>query len=155
MAGAPAYRYDTAVQQPVRERVTPSVRVVPGQKQERQSLLSNFHVVLVKAIVAVLAVVLCIGFIQVGLASAAYSAASASSELRSEIATMRSEGQSLAVQKSLIATPSNLRTLASDQLKMAAPSSTTTLSLDLDVVAIDSSGSLSLTESIARAATLE
>lgn len=155
MAGAPAYRYDTAVQQPVRERVQPSVRVVPGRKQETHPGLSDFHVFIVKVIVAVLAVVLCIGFIQVGLASAAYSTASASSELRSEIATMRSEGQSLAVQKSLIATPSNLRTIAADELKMAAPAAATTLTLEPDVVAFDAAGNLSLTESIAQVAALE
>lgn len=155
MAGAPAYRYDTAVQQPVRERVQPPVRVVPGQKQERHAGLSDFHVLVVKAVVAVLAVVLCIGFIQVGLASAAYSAASASSELRSEIANMRTEGQSLAVQKSLIATPSNLRSVAADQLKMAAPGAASTLTLDQDILAFDGAGNLSLTGSIAHAAALE
>lgn len=155
MAGAPAYRYDTAVQQPVREHVQPSVRVVPGHKQATRPGLSDLHVLIVKAVVAVLAVVLCIGFIQVGLASAAYSAASTSSELRSEIATMRSEGQSLAVQKSLIASPSNLRIIAADELKMAAPGATATLTLDPDVVAFDSSGNLSLTGSIAYAAALE
>ena len=99
--------------------------------------------------------VLCIGFIQVGLASAAYSAASASSELRSEIATMRSDGQSLAVQKSLIASPSNLRTIAADQLKMAAPATASTITLEPDVVAFDASGNISLTESIAAVAALE
>lgn len=155
MAGAPAYRYDTAVQQPLREHVQPPVRVVPGRKQEKQAGLSDLHVLVVKIFAAVLAVVLCIGFIQVGLASAAYSAASASSELRSEIATMRSEGQSLAVQKSLIASPSNLRTIAADQLKMAAPASTATLTLEKDVVAFDASGNLSLVGSIASVATLE
>ena len=155
MAGAPAYRFDTAVQQPVRERVQPPVRVVPGRKQEKHAGLSDLHVLVVKVVVAVLAVVLCIGFIQVGLASAAYSAASASSELRSEIATMRSEGQSLAVQKSLIASPSNLRTIAADELKMAAPATTATLTLEPDVVAFDSAGNLSLTGSIAQAAALE
>ena len=155
MAGAPAYRYDTAVQQPVRARVTPPVRVVPGHKQQTHPGLTDFHVLVVKAVVAVLAVVLCIGFIQVGLASAAYSAASASSELRSEIATMRSDGQSLAVQKSLIASPSNLRTIAADELKMAAPATTTTLTLEPDVIAFDGAGNLSLTGSIAHAAALE
>lgn len=154
MAGAPAYRLDTAVQQPVRERAVPPVRVVPGQKQ-RHAGLTDFHVVVVKAIVAILAVVLCIGFIQVGLASAAYSAASASSELRSEISTMRSEGQSLAVQKSLIATPSNLRSVAANELNMAAPGAAATLSLDPDVLAFDSAGNLSLVGSISHAAALE
>jgi hypothetical protein len=99
--------------------------------------------------------VLCFGFIKVGLASAAYSTASTSSELRSEISTLRSEGQSLAVQKSLIASPSNLRSLASDQLKMAAPTDSTTLTLEPDVVTFDASGNLSLTGSIAAAAALE
>lgn len=155
MAGAPAYRYDTAVQSPVREHQQPPVRVVPGHKHEIQHGLTDFHVLVVKVIVAALAVVLCIGFIQVGLASAAYSAASASSELRSEIATMRSDGQSLAVQKSLIASPSNLRTIAADQLKMAAPAPASTITLEPDVVAFDASGNISLTESIAAVAALE
>ena len=148
MAGAPAYRYDTAVQSPVREHQQPPVRVVPGHKHEIQHGLTDFHVLVVKVIVAALAVVLCIGFIQVGLASAAYSAASASSELRSEIATMRSDGQSLAVQKSLIASPSNLRTIA-------APATASTITLEPDVVAFDASGNISLTESIAAVAALE
>lgn len=156
MAGAPAYHYDTAVQAPARRVEKTPVRVVPGRKQQTQSSsLSDFHVLAVKVIVAVLAAVLCIGFIQVGLASAAYSTASKSSELRGEIAQMRSEGQSLAVEKSLIATPSHLRMVAADELKMSAPAKVATITMEPDVVALDSAGNLSLTKSIAAAAALE
>jgi hypothetical protein len=151
----PAYRYDTAVQQPMRKSAQPSVRVVPGHKQEKQSFLSDFQVFVVKVILGVMAVALCIGFIKVGLASAAYSTASASSDLRSEIATMRTEGQSLAVEKSLIASPSNLRTTAATELGMAAPTVSETISVEPDVVVFNNTGNLSLTGSIAQAAALE
>ncbi len=68
---------------------------------------------------------------------------------------MRSDGHSLAVQKSLIASPSNLRTIAADQINMAAPATASTIPLEPDVVAFDASGNISLTESIAAVAALE
>ena len=161
MAGAPAYRFDyaggsQAARAYPRPNVSqsPSVRVVPGRKNIVDPVLSDAWVTGIKVVIAVMAVFLVIGFVRVGLASAAYSTASASSELSSEIADARSTGESLAVQKSLVASPSNLRHAAEEKLKMVSPSSLYTMTLPVDVVATDSSGNLSFSQSIERLASL-
>ena len=158
MAGAPAYRFDyaggsQAARAYPRPNVSqgPSVRVVPGRKNIVDPVLSDAWVTGIKVVIAVMAVFLVIGFVRVGLAS---STASASSELSSEIADARSTGESLAVQKSLVASPSNLRHAAEEKLKMVSPSSSYTMTLPVDVVATDSSGNLSFSQSIERLASL-
>ena len=71
MAGVPAYRYDHEVAQPYRQPA-PSVRVVPGRKHTANPALSDFAVAGIKVLIACLVVFLLIGFVRVGLASAAY-----------------------------------------------------------------------------------
>ncbi len=161
MSASPAYRLDyagnsEAVSAYPRPHVAsnPSVRVVPGRKSVVDPVLSDAWVTGIKVVIAVLAIFLVIGFVRVGLASAAYSAASASSELSAEIADARSAGESLAVQKSLVASPSSLRYAAEEKLKMVAPSSTSTITLPVDVVATDSAGNLSLSQSVERLTSL-
>ena len=161
MAASPAYQFDYAGSSEVVKTYprthtapSPSVRVVPGRKSIVDPVLSDAWITGIKAVVAVLAIFLVIGFVRVGLASAAYSAASTSSELSAEIADARSTGESLAVQKSLVASPSSLRYAAEEKLQMAAPSSTSTITLPADVVATDSAGNLSLSQSIERLALL-
>ena len=161
MAASPAYRFDYAGDSRIARAYprpdvapTPSVRVVPGRKNIVDPVLSDAWVTAIKVIIAVLMIFLAIGFVRVGLASAAYSAASASSELSAEIADARSTGESLAVQKSLVASPSSLRHAAEENLKMAAPSSTSTITLPVDVVATDGAGNLSFSQSVERLASL-
>ena len=161
MAGAPAYQFDyvgdsraaRAYPRP-NGAPNPSVRVVPGRKSIVDPVLSDAWVTGIKIVIAILAIFLVIGFVRVGLASAAYSVASASSELSAEIADARSAGESLAVQKSLVASPSNLCHAAEEKLKMVSPSSSTTITLPVDVVATDSAGNLSLAQSVERLASL-
>ncbi len=161
MAGMPAYRYDYATSAPARQypqttpKNNPSVRVVRGRKSISNPSISDSTVTLVKVGIVLMIVFLVIGFVRVGLASAAYSTASASSSLQTEIADARSMSDSLAVQKSLISSPSNLRAEAQKTLNMAAPTETTTMVLPVDVVATDSNGNLSLAQSVAQTALVQ
>lgn len=151
MAGVPAYRYDQEVAQPYRQSA-PSVRVVPGRKHAVNPALSDFAVTAVKALIACLIVFLVIGFVRVGLASAAYSTASQASDLRTEIANARTTGESLAVQESLLSSPGNIRTQADEKLNMKAGVSSETITLSVDPVSIDSAGNLSFAGSASRLA---
>ncbi len=153
MSGMPAYRYDHAMAQPSRYgQPAPSVRVVRGRKHSAYPTLSDFPILLIKVGVALLAVFLVIGFVRVALASAAYSTASEASSLRAQISDARTTGESLAVQESLLSSPSNIRTEAGNRLSMTSGSATETMTLSVDPVAIDSDGNLSLAQSVARLA---
>ena len=73
MSSAPAYRYDHAATRPARHlESAPSVRVVPGRKHAVYPTLSDGAVLGIKAIIACVIVFLVIGFVRVGLSSAAY-----------------------------------------------------------------------------------
>ena len=153
MSSAPAYRYDHAAARPDRYRESaPSVRVVPGRKHTVYPALSDGAVLGIKALIACVIVFLVIGFVRVGLSSAAYSIASQSSDLRAQISDARTTGESLAVQASLLSNPSNIRTEAEERLSMTAGTSASTMTLSADPVAIDSAGNLSFSESASRLA---
>ena len=149
MAGVPAYRYDQEIAQPYRQPA-PSVRVVPGRKHTANPALSDFAITAIKALLACLIVFLVIGFVRVGLASAAYSTASQASDLRTEISNARTTGESLAVQESLLSSPGNIRTQADEKLNMQAGVSSETITLSVDPVSIDSAGNLSFAGSVSR-----
>lgn len=151
MAAAPAYRYNHMAEPVRHSSPSPSVRVVPGHKHTANPVLSDAAVTGIKVFIACLLVFLLLGFVRVSLASAAYSVASASSDLRAEVADARSAGESLAVQESLLSSPSNIRSAASD-LGMKAAKSSATITLAADPVAIDSAGNLSFAGSVARLA---
>ena len=106
----------------------------------------------IKAIIACVIVFLVIGFVRVGLSSAAYSIASQSSDLRAQISDARTTGESLAVQESLLSNPNNIRTEAGERLSMTAATNSSTMTLSVDPVAIDSAGNLSFSESVSRLA---
>lgn len=156
MAGAPAYRYDRiplAGSAPARQTApAPSVRVVPGRKQTANPPLSDTAVVAIKALIACFIVFLALGFVRVGLASAAYSLSSEATTLQAEIADARSTSESLAVQESLLSSPSNIKTQAQERLSMSAATSSETITLSADPVSIDSAGNLSFAGSVSRLA---
>ena len=153
MAGAPAYRYDHMAAEPSRQSSPPpAVRVVPGRRHVANPALSDAWVTIIKAFIVCLVAFLLIGFVRVGLASAAYSTASQASSLRSDIATARTTSESLAVQESLLSSPSNIRTQADERLKMSAAQPSETITLSADPVAIDSAGNLSFAGSVSRLA---
>ena len=153
MAGVPAYRYDHAVAEPYRKPATtpaPSVRVVPGRKHVSNPVLSDVAVLAIKVLISCLIALLVIGVIRVGLASAAYSTASQASDLRAQIADARTTGESLAVQESLLSSPTNIRAQAEEKLKMVPGVATEIMTLPVDPVAIDSAGHLSFAGSVSR-----
>ena len=139
MAGVPAYRYDHEVARPYSPSA-PSVRVVPGRKHAVNPALSDFAVTGIKVVIACLVVFLIIGFVR----------ASQASDLRTQIADARTTGESLAVQESLLSSPSNIRTQADEKLKMQAGVSSETITLSVDPVSIDSAGNLSFAGSVSR-----
>ncbi len=149
MAAAPAYQYNHMAEPVRHSSPAPSVRVVPGRKHTANPTLSDAAVTGIKVFIACLLAFLLIGFVRVSLASAAYGVASASSDLRAEVADARSEGESLAVQESLLASSGNIRAAATD-LGMKAAESSGTITLAVDPVSIDSAGNLSFAGSVAR-----
>lgn len=151
MAGVPAYRYDHGSAQPYRQPA-PSVRVVPGSKHTSNPVLSDFAIAGIKILIACLLVFLVIGFVRVGLASAAYTTASEANDLQTQVSDARTTAESLAVQESLLSSPSNIRTQADEKLHMSSGISSETITLPVDPVAIDSAGNLSFAGSVSRIA---
>ena len=95
MSSAPAYRYDHAATRPARHlESAPSVRVVPGRKHAVYPSF-RWRRIGIKAIIACVIVFLVIGFVRVGLSSAAYSIASQSSDLRAQISDARTTANRL------------------------------------------------------------
>lgn len=152
MAAAPAYRYDRAYSAQPAPRVAPapSVRVVPGRKQSANPAVSNQVAALFRIAIACMLAFLVFGFARVALESAAYSTASAATTLQAQVNDARTTGQSLAVQESTSSSPTNLRAQVEEKLNMKAATSTTTITLSKDPVAIDSAGNLSFAGSVAR-----
>ncbi len=149
MAGAPAYRYDHRGAQPYRQPA-PSVHVVPGTKQTANPVVSDFVITGLKILIVCLIAFLLVGFARVGLASAAYDAASQASELESQVSDARATGESLAVEESLLSSSSNIRTQAQERLNMKEGVSSETITLSVDPVSIDSAGNLSFAGSVSR-----
>lgn len=151
MAGMPAYRYDHAQALPARQtRPAPAVRVVPGHKHTANPALSDGVVFGVKILIAFLVAFLVVGFARVALASAAYDVASQASDVRAQVSDARTTSESLAVQESLLTSPSNLRAEAKSRLSMKEAVATSTMTLSADPVAIDSAGNLSFAGSVSR-----
>jgi hypothetical protein len=96
-----------------------------------------------------------IGFVRIGLNTASYAMASQSADMRVEINDMKSAGESLAIQGSLLTSPSHLRDQARGSLGMHAPEYTGTLTLPKDIVQTNSAGDLSLSSSLAVVAAQE
>lgn len=141
----PSRRQTERTRQDERRRV----RVVPGGKAANQP--SSNVSSLAKFALFALAVFAVIGILRVGIISASYGVASQTSELRSQITEMESESSSLSIQKSLVASPSNLRNEATS-LGMSASSESETITLSEDVVKLDAKGNLSLSSSLAAVA---
>ena len=125
------------------------VRVVPGKRQAAQ--VSPGVSFLAKFALFALVVFAVVGILRIGITSASYGVATQTSELRSQINEMEAESSSLSIQKSLVATPSNLRNEATS-LGMSASSESETITLSEDVVKLDAKGNLSLSSSLAAVA---
>lgn len=162
MSGLPAYRYNvdqyssstSAPKKNYNKREIPDFKVVSGGKATTSILSSpNFRLILILLSVVLICFVV-FGFARVFISTQAYDVASKASEVRSDISEARSEQEALAVTKSSVANPITLREKAQDSLNMSVPSTIEEMELEPDVVVVDSSGNLSLTQSLAQLAAL-
>lgn len=142
-----AYQYPERVPERAPER-SPRIRVVPGQRPNREVEELPSVVLLVAKIVAVFFVVFALlGFVRIGLASATVTTAVATEDVLEQIDYARSAGNELEVRESHLSNPTYLKAEAA-KLSMTAPSETTVISLEPDVVVTDDSGNLSLVGSL-------
>jgi cell division protein FtsL len=98
---------------------------------------------------AVMAIVACV---RIGMAAATVNTMIESQTISSQTDSLRSNSSNLEVKESTLSNPSYVKNVASTQLGMAAASETDTLVLGEDVVSVDDSGNLSLSQSLAVAA---
>lgn len=134
----------------------PRVRVVRGARPARSQApaLPANALFIAKVIAVALVVLAAVGFVRVALSAAAVSTSVSSQQLSNQISDARSEGASLEVAQSTLSNPQRVRQQAS-ALGMVAATEVGTIVLPQDIVATADDGSLSLSESVARAATSE
>ncbi len=136
-SAAPAYETGSAFE------------VVRNPKPDsRVSVLPSDIIGVARLIVVVIAVVAAIACVRVGFAAASVSTCMDSETISAQIETARSQGSDLEVQRSYLSNTSHVR-VAATQLGMGASAASMTITLDPDVVALDSSGNLSLSGSMA------
>lgn len=150
MGAAPAYAYPRPERAWEDERVR--VRVVPGQapRGATHAAPAAFFFV-VKTIAVVIALFTVVGIVRVALSSAALTASMDSQDVSADLDAARSYAATLEVGESSLSNPTRIKEAASD-LGMGTPVETVTITLPRDVVAVDEAGTLSLSESIRRAA---
>lgn len=150
MSAQPAYSYPQYEYAPQpRTRVT----VVPGTRQRTSApTLSPTVVFAAKVLAVVLCVVAAVAFARVGLSAAAVEVSAQSQVLETQIDEARAAGNALEVSQSTLSSPSRIKQMA-QSLGMSAATETETITLSEDVVATTEDGSLSLSESVARAVT--
>lgn len=142
-SAAPAYRGAAR-----RTSGKTAVRVV--RNTGRTPGISSRALAISRAIVAFVVVFALVGCIRVGLTAATVNTALATEVLTSQVSDLQSAGAGLEVQESSLANPANVRSIASTELGMTAPSSVDTIALGKDVVMCDEAGNLSLSLSLAR-----
>lgn len=150
MGAAPAYSYypERAPERAPRERIS----VVPGRGTRTQSpTLPSSVIFLAKVAAIVLVVVSLVGFVRIGLASAAVTTSMEAKELKSDISTARSDGAALEVSQSSLTNPTHVKQEAK-ALKMSEPETVGVIDLAKDVVVTEADGTLSLSKSVAVAA---
>ena len=152
MSAQPAY---TSYPERSPRSFEPHVRVVRGARSRSQAPAMPANALFAAKVLAVLLVVLAaVAFVRVGLSAAAVSESISSQQLSSQISDARSEGAALEVTQSTLSNPQRVRQQAA-ALGMAAATEVGTLVLPEDIVATGDDGALSLSESVARAASPE
>lgn len=150
MAGAaPAYRYDY----PERARIPyrePEVRVLRGRGRQASPLNPQL-VTLAKIGAVVLAVVALICCVRVAFTAATVTSSISYDTLSTQISDVRSTTGDLEVRQSMLANSENLQRQAKG-LGMVPATEVTSITLPEDVVQTDASGNLSLSKSLAVAA---
>ncbi|HIT51800.1 MAG TPA: cell division protein FtsL [Candidatus Aveggerthella excrementigallinarum] len=149
MAGAaPAYRYDYVERE--RYHRAPDVRVVRGRGAHATPLNPQL-VTLAKIAAAVLVVIALVCCVRVALTAATVTTGTASDELSTQISEVRSSTSDLEVRQSMLANPTNVKREAQG-LGMVEATDVTSITLPEDVVQTGADGDLSLSKSLAVAA---
>ena len=143
MASA-ARAYERTSAAPRREQV--SLRVVPGGRTE--SALSPQVVFLAKMFMVALAIFAVVAFLRIGLASATVTTTLHTEEINAQVIDLRSGSAHLEVTESTLSNPVSIKTTATGQLGMKAPTEVDTVVLEPDVVVYDAAGNLSLARSL-------
>lgn len=149
MAGAaPAYRYDHAERE--RYHRAPDVRVVRGRGAHATPLNPQLIALAKIGAVALVAIALVCCF-RVALTAATVTTGIESDQLSAKISEVRSTTSDLEVRQSMLANPANVKREAQG-LGMAEATEVTSITLPEDVVQTGADGELSLSKSLAVAA---
>lgn len=137
-SAAPAYRPESE----------PEFGVIPGHRSRSEVVeLPASIMTIARVVVAVAIVIAAIACVRVGLSAMSVNTSIATSELSSQIESARTTGNDLEVKQSQLSNSTHIK-LEATGLGMAAPSETTVVTLEPDVVATDAQGSLSLSGSL-------
>lgn len=137
-SAAPAYRPESE----------PEFGVIPGHRSRSEVVeLPASIMTIARVVVAVAVVIAAIACVRVGLSAMSVNTSIATSELSSQIESARTTGNDLEVKQSQLSNSTHIK-LEATGLGMAAPSETTVVTLEPDVVATDAQGNLSLSGSL-------
>ena len=137
-SAAPAYRPESE----------PEFGVIPGHRSRSEVVeLPASIMTIARVVVAVAIVIAAIACVRVGLSAMSVNTSIATSELSSQIESARTTGNDLEVMQSQLSNSTHIK-LEATGLGMAAPSETTVVTLEPDVVATDAQGNLSLSGSL-------
>lgn len=152
MAGAPAYRYDYDYGYETAQPRTYQAQVVPIPTRGVVQQLDPRWFVLARVILAVAIILAVAGVIRVQLTTATVDAAVQYEQVTQDINIARAAGSDLEVQAANLSNPAYVKEYAAKHLDMHAPALVETMTLGADVVAVDETGSLSLSQSLAAVA---
>lgn len=151
MSAQPAYSYSAPKSTPSLP-LTPHIHATPGRKPQEAASVNPSSVVAI--IVTVLLVFMAIGCARVFLTSQAVVTSKETTQWETKIQNARSVGAELEVSRSSLSNPESINRQAVD-LGMVAPDEIGTIVMEQDVVVLDESGALSLSESLVSAVELE
>ena len=151
MSAQPAYSYSAPKATPSLP-LAPHVHVTPGRKAQAAPSVKPSSVIALLA--TTLLVFMLIGCARIYFRSQAVVSSQETTRLESMIQNVRSTGAELEVARSSVSNPEKINRQAKD-LGMVAPEEIGTIVMEQDVVVIDDSGSLSLSESLVSAVELE
>ena len=148
--GSSAYRLDAlSAYEPAPRAQTrrADVRAMRTSGSSQASSQTPIIVTAARLVAVVLVVVAIIGMARIALTSAAVATMIESDSISAQIEEARTVGTSLEMQQSVLTSPTNIKQ-AVKRLGMEAPGEPEIINLDPDIVAVDSEGTLSLSDSV-------
>lgn len=148
--GSAAHAYANPQQRPA-ARPRPDLRVVPGKGRDyaAQVGVSPLFMTCFKIVIAAILFLAAIGVCRVWLTSATVSTLMSSEELSAQIDDAQSLAKDLEVQQAVLENPTRIEDYATQYLAMVPAEETDYIDVSEGAVATDSSGTLSLSGSLA------